>query len=54
MIIPIFFVLAGVVLNGVGHVLISIYVDGYFPGLYTALIYFILWPLLLRKFLSKR
>jgi len=51
MIIPIFFVIVGVVLNAVGHVLISLYVGGYFPGLYTALIYFLLGPMLVKRFL---
>ncbi len=37
MIIPIFFVITGVVLNAIGHALISFYLGGYFPGLYTAL-----------------
>jgi len=49
MMIPIFFILAGVVLNGIGHVLLSLYVGGYFPGLYTALIYLVLGPLLMKK-----
>jgi hypothetical protein len=49
MIIPIFFILAGVVLNGIGHLLLSLYVGGYFPGLYTALIYLVLGPMLMKK-----
>ena len=35
MIIPVFFILLGVLLNAVAHILVSIYIGGYFPGLYT-------------------
>lgn len=53
MIIPLFFILVGVLLNSVGHVLLSIYVEGYFPGLYTALIYFIVGPILMKSVLKE-
>ena len=49
MVIPLFFIVVGVFLNSVGHVLISIYVGGYFCGLYTAIIYFFLWPVLIKR-----
>ena len=49
MIIPLFFILVGVILNSVGHILLSIYVGGYFPGLYTALIYLVLGPILIQR-----
>jgi hypothetical protein len=49
MIIPLFFILIGVVLNSMGHILISFYVGGYFPGLYTALIYTIIGPVLIKR-----
>ncbi len=49
MIIPLFFVVVGVILNSIGHIIISIYVGGYFSGLYTALIYAIIGPLLMKR-----
>ena len=49
MIIPLFFILFGVLFNGIAHVLLSIYVKGYFPGLYTALIYLVLGPVMLLR-----
>lgn len=49
MIIPVFFILIGVLFNGVAHLLLAVYVGGYFPGLFTALIYLVLGPLLLLK-----
>lgn len=48
LIIPVFFILIGVVFNGIAHVLLSLYVGGYFPGLITALIYIVLGPYLVR------
>jgi hypothetical protein len=52
LIIPLFFILIGVFFNGVAHVFLSIYVGGYFPGLYTALIYVGLGPFLILKIRS--
>jgi hypothetical protein len=52
MIVPLFFILFGVLFNGIGHVSLSLYVGGYFPGLYTALIYVVLGPVLVRKVIS--
>lgn len=49
MIIPLFFLLVGVILNSIGHIMLSIYVGGYFSGLYTALIYLILGPILIQR-----
>ncbi|WP_297696071.1 HXXEE domain-containing protein [uncultured Eudoraea sp.] len=49
MIIPLFFILVGVLLNSLGHILIAIYVGGYFSGLYTALIYIIIGPMLIKR-----
>ncbi len=49
MIIPLFFVVVGVLFNGIVHVMISIFLGRYFPGLYTALIYLIIGPLLVIK-----
>lgn len=47
--VPIFFVLMAVIANAVGHIALSIYSGGYFPGLYTAMAYVLVGPLLLRK-----
>jgi len=49
MIIPLFFILVGVVFNSIAHILLSIYAGGYFPGLYTAIIYAVLGPVLMKK-----
>lgn len=49
MIIPLFFILVGVLLNSLGPILISIYVGEYFSGLYTALIYIIIGPILMKR-----
>lgn len=53
MIIPLFFILVGVLLNSIGHILISLYVGGYFSGLYTALIYIVIGPILLKRVLEE-
>ena len=49
MIVPLFFVLAAVILNAIGHVILAIYIGGYFPGLYTAIIYLLIAPFILRR-----
>ena len=53
MVIPIFFVLLGVMANGIIHVLLALWTTSYFPGLYTALIYLILGPYLIRMLIGK-
>ena len=53
MIIPLLFILVGVVLNSIGHILIAIYVGGYFSGLYSALIYVIIGPILMKRVLDE-
>jgi hypothetical protein len=53
MIIPLFFILVGVLLNSIGHILISIYIGEYFSGLYTALIYIIIGPILMKRVLDE-
>ena len=50
-IIPIFFILVGVVLNAVAHIGLAVYTNSYFPGLYTALFYLLLAPPLLKTIL---
>lgn len=49
MIIPLFFILVGVLLNSFGHIMIAIYVGGYFSGLYSALIYVLIGPILMKR-----
>ncbi len=49
MIIPIFFILVGVVFNSIAHILTTVYVGGYFPGLYTAIVYLFIAPILLKR-----
>jgi hypothetical protein len=53
MIIPLFFILAGVLFNSIAHILISMYIGGYFPGLYTVLIYLVLGPILIQRVFEK-
>lgn len=50
MVIPLFFVIVGVILNTIGHFLIALYVGDYFPGLYTAVLYLFIAPKLIRSF----
>ena len=54
MLIPLFFILLGTMANGVLHSLISLWQGSYFPGLYTALIYLILGPMMIRILLQKK
>lgn len=49
MIIPLFFILVGVVLNSAAHIFLALYVGGYFSGLYTALAYVVIGPVLLKR-----
>ena len=51
-IIPLFFIVVGVVLNGIGHVGLSIYNGGYFPGLFTAVVYLFIGPVLIKRIFS--
>jgi hypothetical protein len=53
MIIPLFFILVGVMLNSIGHILIAIYVGGYFSGLYSALVYVVIGPILMKRVLDE-
>jgi len=53
MIIPLFFILVGVLLNSIGHILIAIYIGGYFSGLYSALIYVVIGLILMKKVLDE-
>ena len=50
-IIPIFFILVGVVFNALAHIGLTLYTNSYFPGLYTALFYLFLAPSLLKAIL---
>ncbi|MBT8268744.1 MAG: HXXEE domain-containing protein [Flavobacteriaceae bacterium] len=48
-IIVIFFILFGIMFNGIVHVLTSLYIGDYFPGLYTALTYLVIGPILIKR-----
>lgn len=48
MIIPLFFIIVGVIFNPLAHILLSIYVRNYFPGLYTSIVYVILAPVIVK------
>lgn len=48
-IIPLFFVMYGIIGNAIAHVIFCIAVAGYFPGIYTALIYWIIGPIIIRR-----
>jgi hypothetical protein len=49
MIIVWFFAIGGVVGNAIWHLLLTLKVGGYFPGLYTSFAYWIVGPVLLRR-----
>lgn len=51
MVIPLFFILFGVMGNAIGHIALALFVKGYFPGLYTALAYVVIGPLMIGKLL---
>ena len=48
-IIPLFFILVGVLLNGIAHIGLSIYSGGYFPGMITAVLYLVIGPVLMKR-----
>ena len=48
-IIPLFFIVVGVMLNSIGHIMIAIYVGGYFSGLFSAIIYIAIGPALMKR-----
>jgi len=54
MLIPLFFILVGTVANAVFHCLLALWQGSYFPGLYTALIYLILGPMMMRILLRQK
>ena len=54
MLIPLFFILFGTLANAVLHCLLALWQGSYFPGLYTAFIYLILGPMMVRILLQKR
>ena len=51
-VIPLFFILVGVVLNPIAHLGLSIYTGAYFPGLYTSILYFFLAYFIIREVLA--
>ena len=53
MIIPLFFVIYGIIGNAIAHMIFCLIVRGYFPGIYTALIYWIIGPILIKRIWSE-
>ena len=51
-VLPLFFILVGVILNPIAHLGLTIYKGAYFPGLYTAILYFFLMPFVVREFFT--
>lgn len=49
MIIPLFFVMYGIIGNAIAHVIFCLIVEGYFPGIYTALVYWIVGPIIVKR-----
>ena len=49
LIIPLFFIVVGIVFNGIAHVMLSVYTGGYFPGLYSAIIYLGMIPVFYKR-----
>ncbi len=49
MIIPLFFVMYGIIGNAIAHVIFCLIVKGYFPGIYTALVYWVIGPIIIKK-----
>lgn len=54
MLIVWFFAIMGICGNAILHLLFTIMNDGYFPGLYTSLIYWILGPVLVKRLLERK
>lgn len=54
LIIPLFFIMAGVFFNAFAHVLTSLYVGQYFSGLYTALLYIFIIPMFINIVFEKK
>ena len=52
MILPVFFVIVGAILNPMAHILICLITFSYFPGLYTSLAYGVLAIVYYRKYKS--
>ena len=49
MVLPVFYIMMGVVVNAVGHIVLTLYTGGYFPGLWTALMLAFLVPFVIRQ-----
>lgn len=49
MVVPLFFIIIGVIFNSIAHVLLAIYTGGYFSGLFTAIIYLFLIPVFIKR-----
>ncbi len=51
-VIPLFFIVVGVLFNTLAHIGLTLYTGAYFPGLYTALLYLFIVPILLKRIFS--
>jgi len=49
MMIPLFFIMYGIIGNAIAHLIFCIVVGGYFSGFYTSLIYWIIGPILIKR-----
>lgn len=49
MIIPLFFVMYRIIGNAIAHLIFCIVEGGYFPGIYTSLIYWIIGPIIIKR-----
>ena len=49
MMIPLFFIIYGMMGNAIAHTTFSIVTGGYFPGLYTSLLYWLAGPVIVRQ-----
>ncbi len=48
MMIPLFFIIYGIVGNAIAHVIFALVSEGYFPGLITALLYWVIGPIIIK------
>ena len=53
-VIPLFFILVGVILNPLAHLALTVYNGAYFPGVYTSIIYLFLAPFIIKAILPDK
>ena len=52
-VIPLFFIVVGVLFNTLAHIGLALYTGAYFPGLYTAMIYLVVGPLIIKRIIEE-